>query len=334
MPYPDPGLAPPSLPETDGSPPPNPVPLVVILGPTAVGKTALSIQLAGRLDGEIISADSRLFYRGMDIGTAKPSLEERQHIPHHLIDVTTPDQPWSLAIFQQEACRLIQEIASRGHLPFLVGGTGQYIHAVTQGWNPPPVSPDPRLRKVLEDWAAETTPLGLHARLALLDPQAAKRIDPQNLRRTIRALEVIFLTGQRFSDLSQQTTSPYRLLQIGLILPRQVLYSRIDERIDTMLSLGLVSEVQRLLDRGFAPDLPPFSAIGYREIIAYLQRKISLEEAVTLMKRQSRVFVRRQTNWFKETDPLIHWFDAKSSVVEAATDLIHRWSLPCTDIPG
>jgi tRNA dimethylallyltransferase len=328
MPYPDPWLASPHLPEAERSPSPNPVPLVVILGPTAVGKTALSIQLAGRLGGEIISADSRLFYRGMDVGTAKPSMKERQRIPHHLIDVTTPDQPWSLAIFQQEACRLIQEIASRGHLPFLVGGTGQYIHAVTQGWNPPGVSPDPLLRKVLENWAAEITPLGLHARLAVLDPPAANRIDPQNLRRTIRALEVIFLTGQRFSDQSQQTTSSYRLLQIGLILPRQVLYARIDERIDSMLSLGLVSEVQRLLDQGYAPDLPPFSAIGYREIIAYLQGKISLEEAVMLIKRQSRVFVRRQANWFKETDPLIHWFDAQSLVVEAVIDLIHRWSQP------
>jgi tRNA dimethylallyltransferase len=326
MPYPDPWLASPPLLEIDGSPIPSPVPLVVILGPTAVGKTSLSIQLASRLNGEIISADSRLFYRGMDIGTAKPSLEERQHIAHHLIDVTTPEQPWSLAIFQQEARRLIHEITSRGHLPFMVGGSGQYIHAVTQGWNPPRVSPDPQLRKVLEDWAAEITPLGLHARLALLDPPTASRIDPKNLRRTIRALEVIFLTGQRYSDQSHQTTSPYRLLQIGLKLPRQVLYARIDERIDTMLSLGLISEVQRLLDQGYAPDLPPFSAIGYREIIAYLHGETSQEEAITLMKRQSRVFVRRQANWFKETDPLIHWFDAQTSVVESAVDLIHHWS--------
>jgi len=328
MPFPDPVLISPPLLETESSPTPSPVPLVVILGPTAVGKTTLSIELAGRLDGEIISADSRLFYRGMDIGTAKPSLEERQRIPHHLIDVTTPDQAWSLTIFQQEARRLILEIASRGHLPFMVGGTGQYIHAVTQGWNPPRVSPDPRLRKVLEDWAVEITPLGLHARLASLDPPAASRIDPQNLRRTIRALEVIFLTGQRFSDQGQQTTSPYRLLQIGLKLPRQVLYARIDERIDTMLSLGLVSEVQKLLDHGYAPGLPPFSAIGYREIIAYLHGEISQEEAVMLMKRQSRVFVRRQANWFKEIDPLIHWFDAQTLVVESVIDLIHRWRQP------
>jgi tRNA dimethylallyltransferase len=328
MPYLDPCVAQPPLVEVEGSPPPSPVPLVVILGPTAVGKTALSIQLAGRLDGEIISADSRLFYQGMDIGTAKPSLEERQLIPHHLIDVTTPDQPWSMAIFQREARVRIQEIASRGHLPFLVGGTGQYIHAVTQGWTPPRVSPDPHLRKVLEDWGAEITPLGLHARLALLDPTAASRIDPQNLRRTIRALEVILLTGQRFSDQSQQSASPYRLLQIGLKLPRQLLYARIDERIDTMLGHGLVAEVQRLLDQGYAPDLPPFSAIGYREMIAYLQGNISLEEAVMLMKRQSRVFVRRQSNWFKITDPLIHWFDAQTTAVEAVYNLIQRWSQP------
>jgi tRNA dimethylallyltransferase len=328
MPYPDPLRTLPPLPEIDKSLSASQLPLVVILGPTAVGKTALSIQLAARLNGEIVSADSRLFYRGMDIGTAKPSHEERQKVPHHLIDVSTPDQPWSLALFQQKAHQLIQEISSRGRLPFLVGGTGQYIHAVIQGWNPPQVPPDPQLRKVLENWVAEISPLGLHARLATLDPSAANRIEPQNMRRTIRALEVIFHTGRRFSDQSQQTPSPYRLLQIGLILPRPVLYGRIDDRIDTMLHRGFVSEVQGLLDQGYPPDLPPFSAIGYREIITYLQGKATLEEAIFLMKRQSRVFVRRQANWFKETDSQIHWFDAQNSEVETVINLIHRWRQP------
>jgi tRNA dimethylallyltransferase len=328
MPYPDPLRALPPLTENDTSLVARQLPLVVILGPTAVGKTTLSIQLAARLNGEIVSADSRLFYRGMDIGTAKPSLEERQKVPHHLIDVSTPDQPWSLALFQQKAHQLIQEISSRGRLPFLVGGTGQYIHAVTKGWNPPQVPPDPQLRKVLENWVLDISPLGLHARLVTLDPGAANRIDPQNLRRTIRALEVIFHTGQRFSDQNQQTPSPYRLLQIGLILPRPMLYARIDDRIDTMLHLGFVAEVQGLLDQGYPPDLSPFSAIGYREIIAYLQGKTTMEEAILLMKRQSRVFVRRQANWFKETDPQIHWFDAQNSDVETVIDMIHRWNQP------
>ena len=325
MSYPEPTKNTTHFPESDNHAMPKPLPLVVILGPTAVGKTALSIQLAKKLDGEIVSADSRLFYRGMDIGTAKPTLEDRRHVPHHLIDVTTPETPWSLAIFQQAARDCIQDIAKRGHLPILVGGTGQYIYAVTQGWTLPRVTPHPLLRKALEDWANEITPQGLHTRLAALDPQAAERIDPQNMRRTIRALEVIFLSGHRFSAQSLQSASSYNLLQIGLKLPRPVLYNHIDARIDAMFSLGLVAEVKNLLDQGYDPDLPPFSAIGYSEVIAYLQAKSSLDEAVMLMKRRSRIFVRRQANWFKETDPNIHWFDAQAPIMEDILILIQNW---------
>ena len=277
---------------------------------------------------ELISADSRLFYRGMDIGTAKPVSEDRQRIPHHLIDVTTPDQVWSLAVFQKEAQQAIREISARGHLPFLVGGTGQYIHAITQGWDIPKVEPDSRLRTILEAWAAEISPLGLHARLASLDPQAASRIDPQNVRRTIRALEVILVTGRRFSAQSQRGPSPYRVLLIGLKRPRQELYARIDLRIETMLQAGLVEEVQGLLSQGFAPDLPSLSAIGYREIIAYLQGKTSLEEAVLLIKRHTRIFVRRQANWFKETDPNIHWFEVHDQTVAEMETLVRQWNQP------
>jgi tRNA dimethylallyltransferase len=304
------------------------LPLIVILGPTAVGKTSISIQLAIRLGGEIISADSRLFYRGMDIGTAKPSLVERQLVPHHLIDVTTPDQTWSLVVFQREAQRIIQEICHRGKLPILVGGTGQYIHAVTQDWQVPRVEPDPRLRQALEEWAARVTPQGLHIRLKTLDPQAASRIDPQNLRRTVRALEVIFSTGRLFSAQSQRKPSPYRLLQIGLTRPRNELYSRIDERIEAMLAAGLVNEVQGLLSQGYSPELPSLSAIGYREIIAYLQGKTTFTEAVTLIKRQTRVFVRRQSNWFKESDPAIHWFTVNDQTLTEMEALVRQW-LPC-----
>ena len=301
------------------------LPLIVILGPTAVGKTSLAIQLAARMRGEIISADSRLFYIGMDIGTAKPSLAERRLVPHHLIDVTPPDQVWSLAVYQQEAQRTIQEINDRGCLPFLVGGTGQYIHAVTQSWHIPRVEPDPRLRQALEQWAAQVTPLGLHNRLKVLDPLAASRIDPQNLRRTIRALEVILITGQPFSGQSRHSSSPYRLLQIGLKRPRPELYARIDERIDLMLSAGLVEEVQNLLAQGYSPDLPSLSAISYREIIAYLQGKTTLVEAVMLIKRQTRVFVRRQANWFKESDPTIHWFTVNEQTIDEVEALVQKW---------
>jgi tRNA dimethylallyltransferase len=284
--------------------------LVVILGPTAVGKTEIAIRLAEQLKGEVISADSRLFYRGMDIGTAKPSPEERRRVPHHLIDVAWPDEDWSLARFQREAQRLVLEISRRGHLPFLVGGTGQYVRAVIEGWRPPAGPPDMRLRSALERWAEEIGEEGLHARLERLDPQAAAKIDYRNLRRTIRALEVILTTGRRFSEQRRRGTSPYRLLLLGLNRPRPELYARIDTRIDSMLQQGWVEEVRSLLAEGYSPELPTLSAIGYRQIIAYLQGEISLEEAVEQIRRLTRIFVRRQANWFKAADPDIHWFRA------------------------
>jgi tRNA dimethylallyltransferase len=293
------------------------IPLIVILGPTAVGKTEIALALAERLGGEIVSADSRLFYRGMDIGTAKPTLAARVRVPHHLIDVAEPDEVWSLAIFQQAARQAIVEIHRRGHLPFLVGGTGQYIRAVIEGWQSPPVQPAPRLRAALEAWAKEISPQKLHAGLALLDPQAAAQIDYRNLRRTVRALEVVFSTGRRFSEQRGRSLSPYRTLLLGLTRPRSELYARIDARIQAMVEAGLVGEVQSLLARGYSPALPALSAIGYREIVAHLQGKMTLEEAVTQMKRLTRIFVRRQANWFKESDPQIHWFRVGSqSIVE------------------
>ena len=288
----------------------NQPPLVAIVGPTAAGKTEVAIQLAERLDGEIVSADSRLFYRGMDIGTAKPTPAERGRVPHHLVDVADPDEIWSLATFQERACQAIAGIHARRRLPFLVGGTGQYFRAVTQGWAVPPVSPNPRLRAALEAWAEQVGKDGLHARLAVLDPPAAASIDPRNLRRTVRALEVILSTGGRFSQQRQRRTAPYRLLALGLTRPRPELYARIDARVDAMLQAGLVDEVRRLLDMGYSPDLPTLSAIGYREVIAYLRGEISLDEVGAQIKRHTHLLVRRQANWFKPDDPDIHWFVA------------------------
>ncbi len=189
--------------------------LVVIVGPTGVGKTEISLKLAAQFMGEIISADSRLFYRGMDIGTAKPTESERKKIKHHLIDVANPDETWNLALFQRAAQEAIQEIHGRSCLPFLVGGTGQFIRAVTEEWSVPAQEPNLRMRSVLEKWAAEIGMEGLHARLAALDPSAAARIDHRNLRRTIRALEVILMTGERFSDLSCKLGSPYDRINPG-----------------------------------------------------------------------------------------------------------------------
>jgi tRNA dimethylallyltransferase len=300
-------------------------PLVTIVGPTAVGKTEISIQLAERLDGEIISADSRLFYRGMNIGTAKPTATEMSRVAHHMVDIAEPDEVLSLAVFQQTAIQAIEEVQRRGKLPLLVGGTGQFVRAVTEGWRIPKVGPDQKLRAVLADWAAEISPLGLHQRLNKLDPLAAERINPQNLRRTIRAMEVIFNSGYKFSD--QQGHNPIfdHVLVLGLTRRRDELYSRIDERIYWMFDRGFIDEVQKLLDQGFSPGLPAFSAIGYGEVIAYLRGRVTYEEAITLIKRQTRVFVRRQTNWFKLSDPDIHWFTPGPECIADMEDFIHSW---------
>jgi tRNA dimethylallyltransferase len=291
-------------------------PLIIIVGPTAVGKTEISIQLAERLEGEIVSADSRLFYRGMDIGTAKPSLEQRRRVPHHLIDVADPRTTWSLALFQQAAAEVIEGILARRHLPMLVGGTGQYIHAVTHGWTPPITSPDTHLRAQLEARAESEGHQALHAELQKLDPAAAGKIDPRNVRRTVRALEVIRLTGRKFSEQSGQAESPYRLLTIGLSRPRPEIYARVDARIESMFSAGLLDEVRRLLDSGCSPDLPTMSAIGYRECVSVLAGRMEVEEAKSEMRRLTRIFVRRQANWFKLDDPSIHWFDAGKAKLE------------------
>jgi tRNA dimethylallyltransferase len=298
-------------------------PLILLIGPTAVGKTELAIQLAERLDGEIVSSDSRLFYRGMDIGTAKPSPEERARIRHHLIDVADPDETWSLAVFQQKAAEIIADIHARNKLPFLVGGTGQYARAVTEGWTPPEVEPDEKLREELERMKDEMGADWLHAKLDQLDPLAADNIDPRNVRRTIRALEVILTTGRPFSQQRKQSDSPYDLLTIGLKRPREELYRRIDERIEAMFAAGFLDEVQSLLDQGYSPDLPSMSAIGYREGIRVVKGQLSAEQAKVEMRRATRMFVRRQANWFKESDPAIRWFKAgRENVVEEIAEQI------------
>ncbi len=288
---------------------PSKIPVTVIVGPTAVGKTAFAIELAKIANAEIVSADSRYFYRGMDIGTAKPTPEERQSIPHHLIDVADPDETWSLALFQQKAYDAIASIHERGKNVIVVGGTGQYIRALLQGWSPPTMEVDLVMRAVLEDWANEIGPMEIHKKLAILDPIAAEKIDYRNVRRTIRALEVIFGSGQRFSEQRKVTESPYSFLILGLNRSRSSLYQRIDQRIDQMIRQGFIEEVADLLEKGYSPALPSMSAIGYREISAYLNHEITLDEAIRLIKQRTRNFVRRQANWFKTNDPQIHWFN-------------------------
>lgn len=286
-------------------------PVVILVGPTAVGKSALALELAGELNAEIISADSRYFYRGMDIGTAKPTAEELKTVPHHLVDVAEPDETWSLALFQRQAREIISGLHKGGKLPLVVGGTGQYVRALTEGWQIPEQKPDMRMRAVLENWAQEIGAQELHNVLAQLDPMAAQAIDWRNQRRTVRALEVIFKTGKRFSQQRSKAPLPYQVKLVGLMRERPALYARVDARIEQMLADGFEEEVRRLIAKGYGADTPAMSAIGYREMSAYIRGEIDIEEAVMLIKRRTRQFVRRQANWFKPDDARIRWFDMK-----------------------
>jgi tRNA dimethylallyltransferase len=287
-------------------------PLIVIVGPTAVGKTRLALRLAQEFGGEIISADSRQVYRGMDIGTAKPTLEERHRVPHHLIDLVAPDEAFTLAQYQELAYDAIGDVLVRGKLSFLVGGTGQYVRAVVEGWGIPRVPPNEGLRAELYRQAEIEGEEALHARLQEVDPAAAERIDSRNVRRVVRALEVYLETGQPISELQCEKPPPYRILQIGLTMERQELYQRIDERVDRMVEEGLVEEVRGLVEQGYSYDLPSMSGLGYQQIGMYLRGEVSLEEAVQLIKRHTRRFVRHQYNWFRLDDAAIRWFDVLS----------------------
>ena len=301
-------------------------PLIVIIGPTAVGKTALSLHLAGALDGEIVSADSRLFYRGMDVGTAKPTPEERARVPHHLIDIADPDETVGLAEFQELACAAIEDIHARGKLPLLVGGTGQYVRAVVEGWRVPRVPPDPALRADLETQAERAGAAALHDRLARLDPAAAERIDRRNVRRVVRALEVCLITGRPISEQQRKRSPPYRILQIGLTMKRPALYARADRRLEAMMAAGLVDEVRGLLEGGYTWDLPAMSGLGYVQFKPYLEgREASKEEVVAEIKRATRRFIRHQCTWFRADDPGIRWFDAAEMTVQEVETLVREW---------
>ncbi|MDW8213485.1 MAG: tRNA (adenosine(37)-N6)-dimethylallyltransferase MiaA [Roseiflexaceae bacterium] len=275
------------------------MPLLAIVGPTAVGKTALSLHLARLFDGEIVSADSRQVYRWMDIGTAKPTPAERAVVPHHLIDVVDPDEEFSLALYQDMATAAIADIAARGKSPLLVGGTGQYLAAVLQGWQLPRVAPRPDIRAALERQAAELGAEALYERLKEVDPVAAARILPGNVRRIIRALEVYEATGRPISEQRSVQPPPYRITTIWLTLPAPVLYARIDARVDAMMAAGLLDEVRGLLERGYHWNLPSMSGLGYREFRPYFEGRATLEEAVARLKYDTHAFARRQPAWFR-----------------------------------
>ena len=297
-------------------------PLIAIVGPTAVGKTEVSLHLAERFQGEIVSADSRLIYKGLDIGTAKPTPEEQARVPHHLIDITTPDRPLSLAEFLRLAHAAIEDILRRGKVPFLVGGTGQYVWALLEGWQVPEVPPDETLRAQLEAEARTKGPDALYRRLVEQDPEAAAFIDPRNVRRVIRALEVIAHTGQKFSAQRRKVPPPYDVLILGLTRPRPALYRRIDERIERMLAAGLVEEVRRLLDAGYDERLPALTGIGYRQIVGYLKGAYDLEEAIRRLRKDTRRYARHQYAWFRLDDPRIRWVDLSRP---DALKTLERW---------
>ncbi len=300
-------------------------PLLIILGPTGVGKTELAIELAQRLKGEIVGADSRQIYRHLDIGTAKPTSEQRAQIPHHLLDFVAPDSNLSLAEYQDLAYRCINDLHAKEKLPLLVGGTGQYITAVEEGWSIPRVPPDHQLRAELEAFVAEHSAQALHDKLKRVDPRAAERIHPNNHRRVIRALEVHALTGQAISALQQKKPPPYRILRLGLRLDRTILYPRVDARVDKMVEAGFVGEVQNLLDLGFDRSLPSMSGLGYLEIAEHLLDGAPLEEAIQRTKFSTHDFIRRQDVWFRGHDNGILWHNVKEFDAAFLAQTVTEW---------
>jgi tRNA dimethylallyltransferase len=300
--------------------------VVAVVGPTAVGKSKLGMLLARGLNGEIISADSRQVYRYMDIGTAKPTAEERSAVPHHLIDVVNPDEDFSVAVYQSLAMDAIGQVMRRGRLPVVVGGSGLYVWSLVEGWEIPGVQPDAVFRKRLEERAAAEGGKALYHELESVDPETAASIDPRNVRRVIRALE-IHHTNRGVGPPSRCKKQPsFETVIVGLTAGRRRLYQMIDGRVDRMVEQGLVEEVKALLARGYGPDLPSMSSVGYKEICQFIGGRMDLAAAMQRIKFETHRFARHQYAWFHLNDPRIHWFDVESQseaeVVEAVRGLL------------
>ena len=299
--------------------------LLAVVGPTGVGKSSLALNFAQAFDGEIVSADSRQVYRYMDIGTAKPGKEEQALAPHHLINIVNPDEDFSLAQYQQLAYRTIEDIQQRGKLAILVGGSGLYVWAVLEGWRIPKVAPDLELRRRLEEKVARVGRDELYHQLAQVDPVAAQRIDPGNVRRMIRAIEVYRGVRVPFSQLQLKTKPLFNTLIIGLTADRVELYRRIDLRVDKMIKLGLVDEVKGLLDMGYDLALPAMSGIGYRQIGMYLGGELTLAAAIQQTKFETHRLVRHQYSWFRLKDDRIRWFDIQDDADSHITALVSKF---------
>jgi tRNA dimethylallyltransferase len=297
-------------------------PLIAVVGATATGKSALALRLARAFDGEIVGADSRQVYRYLDIGTAKPTAAERAEVRHWLIDVADPDEEFSLGRYLDLARQALADIWSHGKRAFLVGGTGQYVWSLLEGWQVPRVGPDWGLRRSLEERARREGAGVLHRELAAVDPEAAARIDLRNVRRVVRALEVYRLTGRPLSSWQEKLQPEFTALILGIELPRSELYRRIDERAERMLAAGLVDEVRGLLARGYGPELPPMTGIGYRQVCQHLTGEISLAEATAKMKTETHRLARMQSTWFRRDDQRIHWLAADGDVYGEAKRLV------------
>jgi len=302
-------------------------PLIAVLGPTASGKSSLALALAETFAGEVVSADSRLLYHGMDIGTAKPTPAERAQIPHALINVTTPDVPYDLARWKAEATQAIADILARGHLPLLVGGTAQWTTALLDGWEPPAVAPNPQFRAAMEERARIEGVEPLLSELAARDPEAATRTGP-NLRRIIRALEVMRATGRPFSAQRGRSERPYHDLRIGLSVSRDMLYARIDARVEAMLAAGLVEEVRALLAAGYDPSLPAMTGIGYRQVVEYLQGETTFHIMCERIKQATHRYARHQMTWLRRDETIV-WLDAQDQhrLLHEATEAIRHFLL-------
>lgn len=286
-------------------------PLVVICGPTAAGKTDLALRLAEKISLEVISADSRQLYRRLDIGTAKPTTEERLRLPHHLLDLIEPEESFTAAEFSVRGRQAAAEIAAGGKLPLVVGGTGLYIRTLTEGLVPAPAG-DRMLREELLNIEAAEGEGALYRRLQAIDPLLAARLAPRDRTRIVRALEVAALTGCRLSDLQSKhafADRPFRTLKIAIDIERQELYRRIDRRAETMVVTGLVEEVRNLLAQGVSPHCKGMQTIGYREMVRHLQGELSLPDAVELIQRETRRYAKRQLTWLRNDKEMI-WVDS------------------------
>ncbi|MFG6338338.1 MAG: tRNA (adenosine(37)-N6)-dimethylallyltransferase MiaA [Lachnospiraceae bacterium] len=307
-------------------------PLVILTGPTAVGKTALSIALAKAIGGEIISADSMQVYRRMDIGSAKITQEEMDGVPHHLIDVLEPEQEFNVVVFQKLAKQAAEEIYSRGHIPIVAGGTGFYIQALVYDIDFTENDEDTALRHSLEEQARRDGPEALFERLRAVDPESCESIHAHNIKRVIRAIEFYEKTGKKISDHNReqrQNTSPYNVAYFVLNDNRERIYERINARTDQMMAQGLEEEVRALWESGCRRDMVSMQGLGYKEMLAYLEGEISLDEAVYLIKRDTRHFAKRQLTWFRREKEVI-WIDKTAfdqnsqNIINYMKDFLHE----------